>query len=182
MDLPVIFSRSARRAGLKQEYTTGFSPHPRISLAPPLATGIAGLAEPADFWFEEWNGDSLFRWNERLPEGLKILKCAEITEDTVLAKSIDAAVYSFEGADAPLDAAAESILCAEAERLNALHACSCEGGRITLSVGELERCGAGALVKALIASGVVSGWAELQIERLAVGRWDVITGTVLPLI
>lgn len=117
-----------------------------------------------------------------LPEGLKILKCAEITGDTVLAKSIDAAVYSFAGADAPLDSGAESVLCGAAERVGALYACSCEDGRVTLSVGELERCGAGTLVKALIAAGTVSGWADLQIERLAVGRWDSGTGTVLPLI
>lgn len=182
MDLPVVFSRSARRAGLKQEYTQGFSPHPRMSLAPPLATGIEGQAEPADFWFEEWDENSLFRWNKTLPEGLKILKCAEITEATLLAKSIDAALYSFAGAEAELSADAESVLRAEAARLNALYRSSFCDGRVTLAVGELERCGAGVLVKALIAGGIVSGWADLQIERLAVGRWDKSTETVLPLI
>ena len=73
MDLPVVFSRAARRAGLTQEFTQGFSPHPRISLASPLAIGVDGLAEPADFWFAEWDSGSSLRWSAMLPEGLKIL-------------------------------------------------------------------------------------------------------------
>ena len=45
LDLPVLFSRAARRAGLSQEFTQGFSPHPHISLGPALAAGVEGVQE-----------------------------------------------------------------------------------------------------------------------------------------
>ena len=182
MDLPVIFSRAARRAGLVQEFTQGFSPHPRISLASPLAIGVDGLAEPADFWFEEWDTESSLRWSEMLPEGLKILKCAEVEDGLGLAKLIDAAVYRIAGEGAALDERAAQVLAGEAARLDALFACSFEEGTVTLTAGDLEHCGAGTLVKALAAAGVVSGWQDLHMERLAVGKWDAETASVLPLI
>ncbi|MDY2984088.1 MAG: TIGR03936 family radical SAM-associated protein [Synergistes jonesii] len=182
LDLPVVMSRAAKRAGLRQEFTTGFSPHPRISLAPPLTTGVEGLAEPADFWFDEWNEKSLFRWNAMLPKGLKILKYAEITDEKVLAKSIDAALYSFAGARAALGAEAREAVASEARRRGAIYRCDFDDGVVTLAAGELERCGAGPLVKALIAAEIVAGWGELRIARLTVGRWDEESKSVLPLI
>ena len=182
MDLPVVFSRAARRAGLTQEFTQGFSPHPRISLASPLAIGVEGLAEPADFWFEKWDEDSFLRWSAMLPEGLKILKYAEVEDGLNLAKLIDAAVYRISGDGAPLDGRAAQVLSDEAARLNALFACSFAEGTVTLTVGDLEHCGAGLLVKALAAAGVVSGWQDLRMERLTVGKWNAEAGAVLPLI
>ena len=65
-DLPVLFSRAARRAGLSQEFTEGFSPHPRISLGPALAAGVVGSNEPADFWFNVWDSSCAEKWNEKL--------------------------------------------------------------------------------------------------------------------
>ena len=182
MDLPVVFSRAARRAGLTQEFTQGFSPHPRISLASPLAIGVDGLAEPADFWFAEWDSGSSLRWSAMLPEGLKILKCAEVEDGVGLAKLTDAAVYRISGEGASIGERAAQVLSGEAARLNALFACSIDGDTVSLTVGDLEHCGAGLLVKALAAAEVVSGWRDLRIERAAVGRWDAETRSVLPLI
>lgn len=182
MDLPLIFSRAARRAGLSQEFTKGFSPHPRISLASPLAVGVEGYAEPADFWFTEWHEDACSRWSAMLPDGLKILKCAEVEEGLGLAKQINAAVYRVSGADAPLDERAMQVLSETARSLDAFRACSLDDGVVTLSVGNLEHCGAGQLVKALVAAEIVSGWQELHIARLTVGKWDASTSSVMPLI
>lgn len=182
MDLPVIFSRAARRAGLSQEFTKGFSPHPRISLAAPLAIGVDGYCEPADFWFEKWDGGACARWNEMLPEGLRILKYLEIEEGPGLAKSANAAVYRISGADMKLNEAAAETAADAARKLNALYKYSFEDGVLTLSVCDLERCGAGVFVKALTEAGFINGWPDLQIERLLTGRWNEETGEAEPLL
>ena len=57
-----------------------------------------------------------------LPEGLKILKYAEVEDGLNLAKLIDAAVYRISGEGAPLDGRAAQVLSDEAARLNALFA------------------------------------------------------------
>ena len=78
MDMPNLFSRAAKRAGLEQEYTQGYSPRPRTSFGPPLAIGVEGENEPAEFWFANWDENSQNKWNDNLPEGIKILKSAEV--------------------------------------------------------------------------------------------------------
>lgn len=182
MDLPVVFSRAARRAGLVQEFTQGFSPHPRISLAPPLAIGVEGMAEPADFWFEKWDSESCSLWNAMLPEGLKILKWAETAEGPALAKSIDAALYRIEGNGTVIDERAAELLGGALSANNALWSCGFSGGAVELAAGDLERCGGGLFVKTLAEAGLVSGWPDLLMTRLTVGRWDDESRAVLPLI
>ena len=100
LDLPVLFSRAARRAGLSQEFTQGFSPHPHISLGPALAAGVEGVQEPADFWFNEWDDSCAVRWNDKLPEGIQILKHAEV-EGPSLSKLATAAIYRISGVGFP---------------------------------------------------------------------------------
>lgn len=181
MDLPVVFSRAARRAGLAQEFTQGFSPHPRISLAPPLAIGVEGCAEPADFWFEKWDSESCRRWSDSLPDGLKILKWAE-ADGAGLARLAQAASYRLRGASSPLGKEAADAVAAAVEDLGALLDCRLEDGALMLSVRDLERCGAGLFVKALSAAGLCSGWSDLRMERLAVGSWDELSRSVVPLV
>lgn len=181
MDLPVVFSRAARRAGLVQEFTQGFSPHPRISLAPPLAIGVEGLAEPADFWFEQWDSEAARRWSEALPGGLKILKWAEV-DGVSLAKLAEAALYRVRGASAPFGEREAAALAEEAGRIDALLDCRVEDGSVLLAVRDLEHCGAGLFVKALAAAGLCSGWGGLRMERLAVGGWDEEKRSVVPLV
>ncbi|MDO4987494.1 MAG: TIGR03936 family radical SAM-associated protein [Synergistes sp.] len=182
MDLPVIFSRAARRAGISQEFTQGFSPHPRISLAPPLAIGVTGLAEPADFWLNELHDGLISDWNEKLPAGLKILKFKVIYDDRVLAKSVNAALYEIEGSGIILDANAEKFAADEAKKYNAFYSSSFENGKLKIAVGDLEHCGAATLVKALIAKDVIRGWSDVNMTRLAAGRWNTETSSVEPLV
>lgn len=182
MDLPVIFARAARRAGLEQEFTKGFSPHPRISLAAPLAIGVDGYCEPADFWFEKWDDESCARWDEMLPEGLRIIKCKEIEEGPGLAKSAEAAVYRITGADKPLSREAADAVFGAARQLDALYNAEYKDGAAVLAVRDLERCSAGAFVKALTEAGLAEGWQDLHIERLLVGSWNEENAAVEPLI
>ena len=48
MDLPVVFSRAARRAGLVQEFTQGFSPHMRVAFTSALPVGTSSDEELFD--------------------------------------------------------------------------------------------------------------------------------------
>jgi uncharacterized protein (DUF2344 family) len=181
MDLPLIFSRAARRAGLSQEFTQGFSPHPHMSLGPALAIGVTGLAEPAEFWFNEWEDENCVLWNSKLPQGLKILKCAEV-DGPALAKFTTAAIYRISGAKSELASEAENVLKDASAKAGQLFACSRENGTVVLTVGELNRCGAGCFVNALKDNGICAGWPDLDIVRQSVGTWDAASGKVLPLI
>lgn len=181
MDLPVVFSRAARRAGLAQEFTRGFSPHPRISLAPPLAIGVEGLGEPADFWFEQWDLQSFRRWNDALPDGLKILKWTE-ADGISLAKLAESALYRVRLASGALPAGAAETMADAARGAGALLDCRVRGDAVLIAVRDLERCGAGLFVKALLSAGLCTGWGSLRMERLAVGKWDAEKQTVAPLI
>jgi radical SAM-linked protein len=182
VDLPVLFSRAARRAGLAAEYTQGFSPRPRISLGPPLAIGVIGLDEPADFWFESWSDGCLGLWNGKLPDGIRLLRCAEV-EGRALSKCADAALYRISGLSDRAEKAS-AVLDAEAERTGVLHSKTTlnESGELELIIGDLGHCGAGNLVRALTAEGVISGWSDILLTRVRVGRWDVKLGQILPLV
>ena len=173
MDLPNIFSRAARRAGLVQEYTQGFSPHPHMSLGPALAISVEGRDEPAEFWFVDWRGEqSAQKWNDELPEGIKILKWKELEEGAGLAKFTTAAQYSICGVKAALPAEAKALLENAVKEIAPLWYSKEENGKITLIVGELNRCGASCFVKCLADAGIISGWAELCMVREKVGTWD----------
>lgn len=181
MDLPTMFSRAARRAGLSQEFTQGYSPHPHISLGPPLAIGVEGSAEPAEFWFNEWASDSVEKWNSCIPEGIEIIKSAEV-DGSALAKLTTAGTYRIDGIGFTLDERALAVIEDEVRAKGVLFQSSIESGTVTVTIGDLEHCSAGCLVKALKESGICAGWSELRIVRNCVGTWNDGSQTVLPLI
>lgn len=176
----MIFSRAARRAGLSPEFTQGFSPRPRLSLGPPLAAGVTGLNEPADFWFNNWEGGGAAIWNGKLPQGLEIVGCAEV-EGPALAKVAVAALYRIRGAGAVLDGAALSALIEEVGRTGILYGSSLEDGEIVLKTGDLEHCGAGNFVRALTSCGLIGGWRDLTLVRELVGALGS-DGEIIPLV
>jgi hypothetical protein len=180
LDLPMLFSRAAARAGLRMEMTQGFSPHPRLALGPPLPVGVVGLNEPADFWFAEWDGDSLTKWRRRLPEGIGI-SSAVPADGVSLNKLCGAASYIIEPrGDAPLSGIAGAIEATLRDGGALLSVCVL-GGEVRVSSSELERCGPSRMVRDLVSSGLISGWGDLSIVRAAVGRWDPDGMRVIPL-
>ncbi len=48
LDLMRVWERVLRRAGVPVVYSEGFSPHPRIAMAAPLAVGVSSEAERID--------------------------------------------------------------------------------------------------------------------------------------
>lgn len=183
MDLPNVFSRAARRAGLVQEYTQGFSPHPHMSLGPALAISVEGLEEPAEFWFVEWDGEeSIMAWNKQLPLGLKILKWAELEEGPGLAKFATAAQYRIAGVKRELPTEAKTLLENAVKEVAPLWYSKEENGAVTLIVGELNRCGGSTFVKCLQEAELISGWSDLYMVREKVGSWDETGQQLLPLV
>lgn len=75
LDIMRMWERVLRRAQIPLAYSEGFSPHPRISLAVPLALGVTSDAELMDIYVTRWVSPHWFTANasRQLPPGVKIL-------------------------------------------------------------------------------------------------------------
>jgi len=62
------------RAGVPLAYSEGFNPHPRISLAVPLALGVTSETELMDIFLEKWASPHAFTAavERQLPSGIEI--------------------------------------------------------------------------------------------------------------
>jgi hypothetical protein len=180
VDLPTLFGRSARRAGLIPEQTQGFSPHARHALCPPLPVGVVALREPADFWFSAWDPESMERWRRCLPDGIDIVDAREV-DGASLNKLCTAAEYSIEPADGGRIPEIAGVIGPLLDTHGALRDIAARERSLLVSAGDLERCGVSRMVKELISEGVVSGWSELRISRTAVGAWSAEKHRVIPL-
>jgi radical SAM-linked protein len=81
LDIIRLWVRAMRRANIPLEYTEGFSPHPRISLAAPLSVGVTAENELMDISITKvvsphWFMDTV---NRQLPDGLKVLEATPIS-------------------------------------------------------------------------------------------------------
>lgn len=96
LDVIRAFQRGLRRAGLPVCFSTGFSPHPRMSFGPPLPLGLEGEGEYFDVIFSRQPGSNwLDSLNACLPEGLRALEAKLVgLSGPSLMKYIDAAAYS----------------------------------------------------------------------------------------
>jgi radical SAM-linked protein len=76
LDIMRLWQRALHRAGIPLAYSEGFSPHPRISLAAPLAVGITSQAELMDIFCSKWVSPHFFTdaLSQQLPAGTEILQ------------------------------------------------------------------------------------------------------------
>jgi radical SAM-linked protein len=74
LDLMRLWQRALVRAGLPLAYSEGFNPHPRMSLAAPLALGVTGEAELMDIYLAKWSSPHAFAAaiGRQLPRGVEI--------------------------------------------------------------------------------------------------------------
>lgn len=74
LDLLRLWQRALARAEMPLAYSEGFSPHPRMSLAAPLALGVTSEAELMDIYLAKWSSPHVFTaaMSRQLPEGIKI--------------------------------------------------------------------------------------------------------------
>ncbi len=98
LDVMRCIQRALRRADLPVSYSSGYSPHPRVSFGPPLPLGMIGEGEYFDVLFSrDPGGHWLNRVNHCLPEGLDLIKARLVAlQGTSLMKYVNAADYSIE--------------------------------------------------------------------------------------
>jgi hypothetical protein len=180
VDLPILFARAARRAGLGMEYTQGFSPHPRTEFGPPLPVGVTGADEPAEFWLLEWRREFLERWSGAMPEGFTMTGAREVSGRS-LGKLCRDASYRIRFLNGASPCAAAAVLEREFTPLGTLVSIGADGNGVNIIVTDLERSGASKMVRALAAAGLTSGWPDTVVQRTAVGRMDESGGRVIPL-
>jgi len=75
LDIMRLWERAFRRAQIPLAYSEGFSPHPRLSLAAPLAVGVTSEAELMDVFVAKWISPHWFTAavNGQLPTGIGML-------------------------------------------------------------------------------------------------------------
>ncbi len=181
VELPQIFSRAARRAGIVIDKTEGFSPHPRISLGPALPVGVVACAEPAEIWFSSWGDGYLERMNESLPVGLSI-SMAEVVEGIALNKLCEAGEYLVKPVSSTVLGDLADLL--DGSDLWKEHILSWKltDDGVTVVLSDPGQVGPGKIVKDLVQEEVVQGWTDLRMARISVGIWDRDSGSVIPLV
>ena len=80
LDILRLWQRALHRAEITVAYSEGFSPHPRISLAAPLPTGVTGQAELMDILCTKWVSPHFFTAtvSQQLPLGIEILQVYQV--------------------------------------------------------------------------------------------------------
>ena len=80
LDLMRFWERALRRAGVTLAYSEGHTPHPRLSLAAPLAVGVTSSAELMDVLLTQRVAprDFMASVSAQLPAGVGILEVAEV--------------------------------------------------------------------------------------------------------
>lgn len=181
VELPQLFGRIVRRAGLKVELTQGMSPHPHITMGSALPVGILALRDLAEIWFEELSplDELLVLLNEKSPDGLRFLAAQEV-EGSSLNKVIDSASYWICPRQLEqMDFVSTSVKDVYGDSL--LHMEQLHDG-IEFALSDPSQNGAGKLVRALVEQEVFAGWSDCCLARLAVGRWNETDRTVTPLL
>lgn len=181
VELPQIFSRSARRAGLTVEQTEGFSPHPKVSLGPALPVGVVGCAEPGEIWFADWNGGDMARFNSSLPVGLSIVRWEEV-DGKSLNKLCEAGEYLIRPQSESIFKGMIKLLETEGLWDGALYRWEPLSDVIKIVMGDPSQNGPGRIVKTLSEEGVIQDWTDLRMARLSVGLWDETSRSVIPLV
>ena len=76
LDIIRLWQRALHRAEIPLTYSEGFNPHPRISLAAPLAIGVTSEAELMDIFCDKWVSPHWFTAgvSQQLPPGIEILQ------------------------------------------------------------------------------------------------------------
>jgi len=80
LDLMRLWERALRRANIDLAYSEGFTPHPRLSLAAPLAVGVTSSAEILDLFLNSRISPLEFARQvaNQLPPGVEVLEVQEV--------------------------------------------------------------------------------------------------------
>jgi radical SAM-linked protein len=83
LDIMRLWQRALTRAGIDIAYSAGFNPHPRISLAVPLAIGVTSEAELMDVILEKPVSPHYFTSavSQQLPPGMTIAQVVQVAPE-----------------------------------------------------------------------------------------------------
>ncbi|MCL2615259.1 MAG: TIGR03936 family radical SAM-associated protein [Dehalococcoidia bacterium] len=112
LDLIRVWHRAFWRAGVDLAYSEGFNPHPRMSLAAPLALGVTGLGELMDaYTVQPISGHALAcMLAPQLPAGLEIEQVVSVPpESPTLQSQIRFAEYEVQVAAADVSVVQQGI-------------------------------------------------------------------------
>lgn len=101
LDIMRTIQRTFKRASLPVDYSKGFNPHMKLSIAQPLSVGMYSLGDYLDIEFKEEVETSNIekRFNESSTENIKLLKVIEIKEPyDKSGKKIPQAMAAIDGA------------------------------------------------------------------------------------
>lgn len=96
LDMLRLFIRALRRSNLPLEYSQGYSPHPRFTLALPLPLGVTAGEEFGEVYFSETIEPGFFKEKLafQLPKGLELTNAFLVsTEAPSIAALVRAASY-----------------------------------------------------------------------------------------
>ena len=98
LDFMRTFYRAARRSGLMMAYSSGFNPHPLMTVAMPLSVGVTSQTEYMKIGFSEDYGEEEIkeRLNSAFPDGLFVIAVKKLDgKETEFAK-INKVIYETE--------------------------------------------------------------------------------------
>ena len=83
LDIMRLWQRAINRAGMQLLYSEGFNPHPRMSLAAPLALGVTSEAELMDIVLARWSSPHSFTdtIGRQLPRGITVIQVYSTPEN-----------------------------------------------------------------------------------------------------
>ncbi|WP_075866562.1 TIGR03936 family radical SAM-associated protein [Carboxydothermus islandicus] len=95
LDTLRVFERAFRRANLPVAFTEGFNPHPKFSIALPLALGHESQGELMELTLKKAlpPGEIKDRLNSVLPYGFKVLEVKPYSDDRSLMARVSKVVY-----------------------------------------------------------------------------------------
>lgn len=206
-DFSRALERAVRRAGLPVAFSSGFSPHPRISYANASSTGASSEAEYLEISLMELvdADDVRARLDVALPDGLDIVDVVTASSTGSLADRLEASQWEIvlpELSDADAQDAVDAFLAAEVvevERMTkrGLRRFDCRGAVVSMSVrGDAGDSGPCAILDMVVRHGtpavrpddILAGLrltAGLALPvlprqtRIAQGPLDPMTGSVM---
>lgn len=83
LDMTRLFQRAFKRGSILLDYSKGFNPHPKMTLAQPLSLGFTSIGEYLEFETikDLKTEDAKEALNKTLPDGIKIISCETLPQD-----------------------------------------------------------------------------------------------------
>ena len=116
-DIARVFERALRRAQVPMAYSSGFSPHPKVSWVGAAATGVASEAEYVEISLAVRCDPEVIRraLNASLPDGIDLVEAVEAAPGTNLPERVEASSWIVELGGVSLEELSAAVAAFEAK-------------------------------------------------------------------